>query len=478
MVFNIASNPPAFAGVTIGLEKNMGEKLAYDDLVKKVKDLEQEIAERKTIEEDLRRSEEKYRTILENIEDEYYEIDLEGKYTFVNQAVCKNQGLTREELLGTNSEDHMTPEEGKKLYKILRNVYQTGNPANLINYEVIRKDGQVMYFEDSISLLKDSQGVPIGFSGIARNITARKKSEEALSRSEKEYRNILEMSPDVIVITAIEKGRFRMVNNAFCKLTGYGEEEVIGRTPEELESICQAGRSGELTKALGANRPDLRCGDSIQDQGWNHHMISFFLPESFRYLGEDSLLFVGSVITPLKEAQRALRESEEKYRNILEHMEEGYYEVDLNGNFTFFNEAERRIHGRSPEEMKGLNNRGFSSPQTAKRVYSIYNEVYKTGIPAKVIDYEIIAKDGSIKTLETSASLMRNQAGDPIGFYGISRDVTERKKGEQALRESEEKYRNILENMEEVYYEVDLAGNLYPIEHINGLESKVYSHFG
>ncbi len=437
----------------------MGEKPTFDDLVKKVKELERELAQRKAAEDELRRSEGKYRSILENIEDEYYEIDLEGRYTFVNQAVCKNQGLSREELLGTNSEDHMTPEEGKRLYKILKNVYQTGNPASLINYEVVRKDGKVMYFEDSISLLKDSQGVAIGFSGIARNITERKKSEEALSRSEKEYRNILEMSPDVIVITAIEKGRFRMVNNAFYKLTGFGEEEVIGRTPEELNLYAKPEDRENLLNALG--QTGRTSGVEIQfriKDGTIHDFL--FSTRIIRYLGEDSLLFVGSVITPLKEAQRALRKSEEKYRHILDNIEEGYYECDLSGKFTFFNEAELRIHGRSPEEMKGLKNKDFSSPETAKRVFKIYNEVYRTGIPAKVFNYEVIAKDGSIKTLETSASLMRNQVGDAIGFYGISRDVTERKKGEQALRESEEKYRNILENMEEVYYEVDLAGNL------------------
>ncbi|MCJ7833360.1 MAG: PAS domain S-box protein, partial [Deltaproteobacteria bacterium] len=193
-------------------EKNMGKKPTY-------KDLEQEITEGKTSEEALRRSEEKYRSILENIEDEYYEIDLEGKYTFLNQAVCKNQGLTREELIGMNAQDHMTPEEGKRLYKILREVYRTGIPANLINYEAVRKDGTVMDFEDSISLLKNSNGEPIGFSGIARNITERKKNEEALLRSEKEYRDILELSPDVIVIASIEKDRFKMVNDAFCKMS-------------------------------------------------------------------------------------------------------------------------------------------------------------------------------------------------------------------------------------------------------------------
>jgi two-component system, cell cycle sensor histidine kinase and response regulator CckA len=437
----------------------MGEKPAYDDLMKKVKDLEQKIAESKTVEEDLRRSEEKYRSILENIEDEYYEIDLEGKYTFVNQAVCKNQGLAREELIGTNSQNHLTPEEGKRLYKILREIYRTGIPANLINYEVIRKDGQLMYFEDSISLLKDVNGNPIGFSGIARNITERKKNEDDLARSEQEYRNILEFSPDLIVIASIDEGRLKMVNQAFCKLSGYREDEVLGRTPDDLNLFARPEDQKRLDKALGET--GRAYGVEIQYRTKDGTINDFLFSAGIvQYQGEYCLLFVGSVITTLKEAQKALRESEEKYRHILEQMEEGYYEIDLSGNFTFFNDAERRIHGRSAEEMLGLNNRLFSSPQTAKKIFKIYNEVYKTGIPAKVIDYEIITKDGSIKVLETSASLLRNAVGEPIGFYGVSRDVTERKKAEQALRESEEKYRNILNNMEEVYYEVDLAGNL------------------
>jgi PAS domain S-box-containing protein len=132
--------------------------------------------------------------------------------------------------------------------------------------------------------------------------------------------------------------------------------------------------------------------------------------------------------TQHNQAEEALRQSAEKYRTILESIEDGYFEVDLAGNVTFFNEALCRIHGRSRDEMMGLNNREFSSPETAKRIYTIFNKVYRTGIPAKIVDYEVIRKDGSVAMVEESVSLLRNASGEPIGFYGVSRDRTEQKK--------------------------------------------------
>jgi PAS domain S-box-containing protein len=146
-----------------------------------------------------------------------------------------------------------------------------------------------------------------------------------------------------------------------------------------------------------------------------------------------------------RETADALRASEEKYRNILEHIEEGYFEVDLAGTFTFCNDSICVMSGYGRSEILGLNNRSYTSPETAKRMFSVFNEIYRTGRPAIVLDYEIIRKDGAIKTLELSASLMRDSTGQPVGFRGIVRDVTERKRADEALRESEEKYRTVLE---------------------------------
>jgi PAS domain S-box-containing protein len=131
------------------------------------------------------------------------------------------------------------------------------------------------------------------------------------------------------------------------------------------------------------------------------------------------------------QAEEALSESEEKYRTILQSIEEGYYEVDLAGNLTFFNDSLRRHLGYSKEELMGMNNRQFTSEDNVERVYKTFNTVYKTGKPATAFDWEMIAKDGTTKFVELSVSLIRDSEGRPIGFRGVARDISERKKAEE-----------------------------------------------
>ena len=134
------------------------------------------------------------------------------------------------------------------------------------------------------------------------------------------------------------------------------------------------------------------------------------------------------------QAEEALRESEEKYRTILQSIEEGYYEVDLTGNLTFFNDTLPRHLGYSKDELVGMNNRLFMNKETAKRVYQTFNSVFKTGKPATAVDWEMIAKDGTSKFVELSVSLMRDSEGRPMGFRGVARDVSERKKAEEQAK--------------------------------------------
>jgi len=141
--------------------------------------------------------------------------------------------------------------------------------------------------------------------------------------------------------------------------------------------------------------------------------------------------------TEIKErvrAEEALRESEEKYRTILQSIEEGYYEIDLAGNLTFFNDSLCRHLKYSKDELTGMNNRQFMSSETAKRVYETFNTVFKTGRPAQAFDWEMIAKDGTRKIVELSVSLMRDSEGRPTGFRGVGRDVTERKNAEEQAK--------------------------------------------
>ncbi|MGD9055482.1 MAG: 7TM diverse intracellular signaling domain-containing protein [Desulfobacterales bacterium] len=134
------------------------------------------------------------------------------------------------------------------------------------------------------------------------------------------------------------------------------------------------------------------------------------------------------------QAEEALRESEEKYRTILHSIQEAYYEVDLAGNLTFFNDSLRRHLGYSKKELMGMNNRQFTSKDNIERVYKTFNSVYNTGKPATALDWEMIAKDGSKKFVELSVSLMRDSDGRPVGFRGVARDITERKIAEEQAK--------------------------------------------
>jgi len=151
-------------------------------------------------------------------------------------------------------------------------------------------------------------------------------------------------------------------------------------------------------------------------------------------------------IADRERAEAQLKESEEKYRTILETIEEAYYEVDLAGNFTFFNEAAERLLGYSKVELLGMNDRQYTDEENAKKLYKAFNTVYKTGQPAKGFDWEIISKNGTRKYVEASVSLVTDPESKPTGFRGIVRDITERKLAEEALRLSEEKYRLLVDN--------------------------------
>jgi len=257
-------------------------------------------------------SEEKYRAILHGIEEGYYEVDLAGNFTFFNDSMVGILGYSKDELTGMNNRRYMSEETSEKVYHTFNEVYRTGRATKAFDWELIRKDGTRRTLEISVSLSRDSKGQPIGFYGIARDVTERKQVEGALQASE------------------------------------------------------------------------------------------------------------------------------EKYRSILQSIEEGYYEVDLAGNFTFFNNFLVKSLGYTREELMGLNNRQYMSPETAKLVFEIFNEVYQTGNPKRDFEWDLINKDGTRRFVEVSVSLMRNEKGEPKGFYGIARDVTERKQAEEQLRHHEQ----------------------------------------
>lgn len=281
--------------------------------------METKIKDRMTAEEVFHQSEERYRAILDGMEDGYFEVDLAGTLTFCNQANARLFGFTPAELIGRNNREYTDPENAKKVFEVFSQVYKTGLPQKGFVWELVDRYGSSFFVETSVSLILDSNNRKIGFRGILRDITRQ------------------------------------------------------------------------------------------------------------------------------RQAEAALRESEEKYRNILETIQEGYYEVDLKGNYLFFNEAFCTILGVTRKELKGFNFKAFVDEQNYQKTFDTFNQVFRTGKPAMAYGWEAIRKDGSKRYLEVSISLLRDSFGNPIGFKGIVRDVTERRWAESALKESEAKYRTLFE---------------------------------
>ena len=143
--------------------------------------------------------------------------------------------------------------------------------------------------------------------------------------------------------------------------------------------------------------------------------------------------YKGEILDRLR-AEDALRDSEEKYRTILHSIEDGYYEVDLKGNLTFFNDSLCNLLGYQKDELMGMNYSQFVSKGTSQSVYDTFNKVWRTGKPAKAFDWETIKKDGTSRLLQNSVSLVHDAEGKALGFRGVVRDITELRQAEEQAK--------------------------------------------
>ncbi|MGA3281768.1 MAG: EAL domain-containing protein [Smithella sp.] len=233
-------------------------------------------------------------------------------------------------------------------------------------------------------------------------------------------------------IYIVQKSKFVYVSELYKKLTGYTDAELLGT--DSLNNIYSEDREKVRNKAVKCLKKEIfeayeyRFIKKNNDLMWVLETVT-----SIMYKGKRATLGSFMNITDRKNAEEALRQSEGKYRSILENIQEGYFEVDLAGNFIFFNDSMCRITGCSKEELTGTNYRQFSDEENSKIVFQAFNRVYKTGESTEGFDWLIIRKDGSKRYIEASASLQKDAPDKPNGFKGVIRDITERKLIEQEL---------------------------------------------
>ena len=395
-----------------------------------------DITDRKQTEEALVKSEERCRKMVENMEDSYLETGLDGSFTFVNDAMCRALRYSKEELVGMNYRVIVTEEDAKAMFKDFSAVYRTGKPLKGLSYNLVRKDGTIEIAELSVSPRRNQEGQIIGFCGVGRDITKRIEMEQALRRSEERYRTIMdEMHDDYYEVDLA--GNFIFANDAWCRSVGYTSEELIGMNykvntaGEDVEKVYkifnQIYRTGEPNKALklkyirkdgGTGLAELAALPLRNEKG---EIVGF------RGISHD--------VTERVRMEEALRQSEEKYRTILEEIEEGYYELDLAGNIVFVNKSACRQFGYSEEELIGTNYRAYVLKEDIKSAYKAWNKVYRTGEPLRSYPFATVRKDGTQMFVDNSVSPLRDKGGKIIGFRAVSRDVTERKRFEQKLAE-------------------------------------------
>jgi PAS domain S-box-containing protein len=352
-------------------------------------------------------------------------VDSDMKIRTVNKATCELLGYKEKEIIGEPVEIIFAETEillkEKKLEKLI-------------------EEGEVKNFETSFRT-KDSRNIPVLFSSsvmkdkdenissmvcTARDITDRKRAEEQLLNAAQQWRTTFDGISDMVCLLDPE-GKILRCNNAMAGLLKKPFREIIGRPHWEIVygttapiQECPVMRMRETHRRQTAILP-------INDR-WFNITVDPLLDEAGSLIGAVHIM---SDITEHKRAEEALRRSEEKYRTILENIEEGYYEVDITGNFTFFNDSICRIWGYPKEELIGMNNRQYTDQENAKKLFQTFNKVYTTGEPARGFGWEIIRKDGTKRYIEASVSLQKDSSDKPIGFRGIIRDITERKRAEE-----------------------------------------------
>jgi PAS domain S-box-containing protein len=409
-----------------------------------------DITDRKQLEGELRESEERFSAVF-NINPDPVAVSMSdtARRIMVNPAFVEWSGYPHAELIGSTVEQLLVHPEDRD--RILTQ-FRRNNELSDLEIQLHRKNGEIRDTLFSVRFIEIG-GRKYLFSRI-HDITERKLLEKDLRESEERFRRLSENAIDVIYRYRLKPDAgFEYVSPATVKLTGYAPEEyyadpLLARKivhPEDRDQYRQHFSSPELLGAPLALR-------------WIHKDGHITWAEEIDVpvynLNGEIIAYEGIVrdITGRRQAEGALRESEERYRSIMEQMQDSYYEVDLAGNYTFVNESAGHSFGYSRDEMLGLNYRLTVPEEDIKGIFAAYNEVYRTAKPNKGFPHRIRHKDGSITFSEMSIDVNRNTQGEIIGFKSVSRDITERKLMEEAVRRSSMQFQSIIEHITDIFY--------------------------
>jgi PAS domain S-box-containing protein len=437
--------------------------------------------ERQRLRVALGESEARYRLLADNIADVIWTADSEARITYVSPSIKRVLGYTVEETLKLKISDILTPdstEQARRFVKWQMKTFARGvqYPPASMTLEHVRKDGSTVWAEVMLSFMQDKNGNVTGIMGATRDITERRKAEEALQKSEARYRLLTDNAVDFIWTMDI-KGRVTYASPSAERLFGYSVDELMALkinelfTPSSAETVRKAMKEEMATKATGlqdSHRSLLL--EHVRKDGstvWTEVMMSFLHDEQGRLIGVQG---VTRDITERRKAEEALRESEQRYRLLAENVKDVIWTIDMNLRLSYTSPSITQLTGYPHEEYVTKTLEEILTPASVEFVANLFaeelaldNSGHSDLFRARTFEAELICKDGSTVPVEMKATGLRDADGRPIGVLGVSRDITERKKAEEALHQSEERYRELFENANDIIYIHDLAGNFISI---------------
>jgi PAS domain S-box-containing protein len=367
----------------------------------------------------------------------------DGKISSLNPAAANILGYSNQkELIGTHAvELYADPEDRTR---VLRELMKNGYVKD---WEMVwkKKDGILIEILASVTVQKDEKGNMLRTEGIFRDVTEKKKDEKALRESEEKYRTLANSLPE-IAFEADEQGKLAFVNERTYVITGYTREDFAkglnaldflvpehrGRAQENLKKVFSGEKTG--TNEYTFQRKDGSTFPVLISSGPVVH--------------EDKIVGLRGIVVDIsqfKKMEMELSENQTRLQNIFDVSADAIVVIDLNGKVADCNEQAQKVFGYSSKsEFVGRNAFESAAKKDWQRAMENMERTLKQGL-MRNIEYTIIAKNGSERLLSVSASVLKDLSGNPTGFVSVIEDITERKKAEEALRESEEKFRNLAE---------------------------------
>jgi PAS domain S-box-containing protein len=394
--------------------------------------LVEDITRRKATEEALKESETRYRLVAENVWDVIFTADLTLKLTFVTPSIERSLGYTVEEMLTKTAADILTPsslEVGLQLYSEAMATVNTDPSATSrstrLELEVRRKDGSPLWVDLRLSFLTDNYGQPVAILGVARDITQRRMAEEALRQSEEQYRHFVE-NVDAAFYSVDRQGCLTYLSPVFELIYGQPPSDLVGKKfadflhPDDLPSSLD-----KFEKAMSGRL----------EEPWECRMVLPGSKKIFWVQGHNRVIREGDTIIGMqgilvnisdrKAGEVALRESEEKYRTLVESSPDGIVSVDPDGFVVDCNEAACRVLGHNRNSLIGLPARRLLSERALETVPGYREQLMTIGLFED--EFEFVGEDGETRIIWAKA------VKPDVGTSGLRslvylRDVSERRR--------------------------------------------------